>query len=146
MPGMTTISAMSKPPVEVTLQWTHDLVFETELASGRGPILDGDGAAGASPVQALALALGACMGVDVVMILKKGRHDLHGLRVRVIGARADGPPSYFTDYTLEYEITGSVPEAAIQRAIDLSRETYCSVWHSLRRDTPLHVRFNRLDG
>ena len=39
-----------------------------------------------------------------------------------------------------------MPEAAIQRAIDLSRDTYCSVWHSLRRDTPLDVTYTRVDG
>jgi putative redox protein len=136
---------MAKPPVDVALQWTHDLVFETEVAGGRGPLVDGDAVAGVSPVQGLALALGACMGVDVVMIVKKGRHDLQGLRVRVVGERADGPPAYFTSYTIEFEVKGPVPDAVLQRAIDLSRDTYCSVWHSLRRDTPLHVRFTRVD-
>ena len=137
---------MAKPPVEVTLQWTHDLVFETRVAAGLGPVLDGDAVAGASPVQAVALGLGACMGVDVVMILKKGRHDLQGLRVKVLGERADGTPAYFTSYTIEFEVRGPVPDAALQRAIDLSRDTYCSVWHSLRRDTPLHVRVARVDA
>ncbi len=137
---------MAKPPVDVTLQWTRDLVFESQAGGRAGPVLDGDAAAGASPVQALALSLGACMGVDVVMILKKGRHDLRGLRVRIVGERADGPPARFTSYTLDYEIAGPVPEAAIQRAVDMSRDTYCSVWHSLRQDTPLHVRFTRVDA
>lgn len=136
---------MAKPPVEVTLAWTRDLVFETSVPAGPGPILDGDSVAGASPPQALALALGACMGVDVVSIVKKGRHDLRGLTVRVVGTRADGPPSYFTGFTLQYTVTGTVPDAAIQRAIDLSRDTYCSVWHSLRQGTPLEVTFSRVD-
>ena len=109
--------------------------FETQVAGGRGPLLDGDGVVGASPVQALALALGSCMGTDVVMILKKGRHDLRGLTVTVVGTRADGPPSRFTSYAIRFEVTGPVPEAAIQRAIDLSRDTYCSVWHSLPAST-----------
>ena len=137
---------MAKPPVEVTLQWTHELVFETHLSGGGGPVLDGDGVAGASPVQALALALGGCMGVDVALILTKGRYDLLGLRVKVVGPRADGSPAYFTSYTLAFEVKGDIPEAAIQRAIDLSKDTYCSVWHSLRRETPLDVSFTRLDG
>jgi putative redox protein len=136
----------TKPPVEVTLQWTHDLVFETTVAAGRGPVLDGDSVAGASPPQALALALGACMGIDVVSILKKGRHDLRGLKVAVVGTRAAEPPSFFTGFTLHYAVTGSVPDAAIQRAIDLSRDTYCSVWHSLRQGTPLEVSFSHVDG
>ena len=137
---------MSKPPVEVTLTWTRDLVFETSVPAGAGPVLDGDSVAGASPIQALALALGACMGIDVVSIVRKGRHDLRGLTVEVVGTRADGPPASFTSFTLHYTVTGPVPDAAIQRAIDLSRDTYCSVWHSLRQGVPLDVTFTRVDG
>lgn len=137
---------MAKPPVEVTLDWTRDLVFETSVGSRVGPIIDGDSGVAESPVAHLALALGACMGVDVVLIIKKGRHDLQGLRVKLVGTRADGPPSYFTSFTIDFEVRGPVPDAAIARAIELSRSTYCSVWHSLRADTPLHVRFSRIDG
>ena len=128
------------------MQWTRDLVFDTTIGSGAGPVIDSDGVAGASPVQALALALGSCMGVDVVMILQKGRHDLRALTVHVTGTRADGPPSYFTGFTMEYVVSGPVPDAAISRAVDLSREKYCSVWHSLRPDTPLDIRITRIDG
>ena len=137
---------MAKPPVDVTLTWTRDLAFDTEVATGSGPVFDGDGVTGISPVQALALGLGSCMGVDIVMILTKGRHDLRGLRVRLRGTRAEGPPSYFTGFTVQFEVTGPVPDAAIERAIALSRDTYCSVWHSLRRDTPLEVSYTRVDG
>ena len=86
------------------------------------------------------------MGIDVASILTKGRHDLRGLSLSVIGTRADGPPSYFTGFTLHFTVTGPVPDAAIQRAIDLSRDTYCSVWHSIRQGTPLEVSFTRVDG
>ncbi|MBA2355578.1 MAG: OsmC family protein [Acidobacteria bacterium] len=137
---------MPKPPVEVSLEWTRDLVFETRTRRGAGPVLDGDSLAGTSPVEALALALGSCMGVDLVMILAKGRHDLRAVLLSVTGHRAEGPPSSVTGFALHYQITGAVPDAAIQRAIDLSRETYCSVWHSLRRDTALEVTFSRVDG
>lgn len=137
---------MAKPPVQVSLEWTGDLVFSSRIATGPGPVFDSDGEAGTSPVQALALALGSCMAVDVVMILTKGRHDLQGLRVTVVGHRADGPPAYVTNYTITYEVKGSAPDAAIQRAIELSRDTYCSVWHSLRRDAALDVTYTRVDG
>jgi len=136
---------MPKPPVEVSLDWTRDLVFETRTGRGPGPVLDGDSLSGTSPVEALALAFGSCMGVDVVMILAKGRHDVRAVRLSVTGHRADGPPSYFTSFALHYQIAGAVPDEAIQRAIDLSRDTYCSVWHSLRRDTALEVTFSRVD-
>ena len=137
---------MAKPPVDVALEWTRDLVFESRLSGRPGPAIDSDGVAGASPVQALVLALGSCMGVDVVMILQKGRHDLQGLRVKIVGTRVDGPPAYVTGYRIEYEVKGPVPDAAIQRAIDLSRDTYCSVWHSLRPDATLEVTYTRVDG
>ena len=51
-----------------------------------------------------------------------------------------------TAYRIEYEVKGPVPDAAIQRAIDLSRDTYCSVWHSLRPDAALEVTYTRVDG
>ena len=137
---------MAKPPVDVSLEWTRrDLVFESELSGRAGPVIDSDGVAGASPVQALVVALGSCMAVDVVMILQKGRHDLKGLRVRVVATRADGPPAYVTGYRIDYQVTGPVPDAAIKRAIDLSRDTYCSVWHSLRPDATLEVTYTRVD-
>jgi putative redox protein len=136
---------MAKPPVDVSLVWTRDLIFETQLSDRPGPVIDSDGAAGASPVQALVVALGSCMAVDVVMILQKGRHDLKGLRVHVVGTRVDGPPAYVSRYRIEYAITGPVPEAAITRAIALSRDTYCSVWHSLRPDATLEVTYTRAD-
>ena len=91
---------------------------------------------------ALAFALASCMAVDVVMILTKGRHELHRLDVQFTGSRAEGPPSYFTDVTLHYELVGSAPEEAVRRAIALSRDKYCSVWHSLREDIELTSTFD----
>ena len=136
---------MAKPPVEVSLEWTHELVFASQLGDRPGPVIDSEGLEGASPVQALVVALGSCMAVDVVMILQKGRHDLAGLRVHVVGTRVDGPPAYVTGYRIEYTVRGPVPDAAIQRALALSRDTYCSVWHSLRPDATLEVTYTRVD-
>ena len=82
-----------KAPTTVEIVWEHDLVFAGQ--SGETSIvLDSAGAAGPSPVQALAFALAGCMGMDVVHILRKGRHDLRGLSVRPDrGARAGGSAS-----------------------------------------------------
>jgi putative redox protein len=132
-------------PLTAELVWAGDLKFAA--TSGTSAIvLDSDAAAGPSPMQLLGEALAGCMAIDVVMILQKGRHDLQGLRVKVVGSRADGPPSYVTAYTIAYEVTGPVPQAAIERALALSRDTYCSVWHSLRPDAPLEVTYTRVDG
>jgi len=104
--------------------------------------LDSASAAGPSPMQALAFGLAACMAMDVVHILRKGRHDLQGLRADLTGTRAPEEPRRFTAITLAYTITGPVPDDQIARAIALSREKYCSVWHSLRQDIAFDVTYS----
>ena len=122
-----------KPPTTLELVWERELVFAGQSGAA-SMVLDSAGEAGPSPVQALAFALAACMGMDVVHILKKGRYDLHGLRVALTGERAPDNPHRFTSVTLDFAVTGPVPKDQIQRAIDLSHEKYCSVWHSMRQD------------
>ena len=77
--------------------------------------------------------------MDVVHILKKGRHDLKGLKADLTGQRAPDDPRRFTRVDLKYTITGNVPDEQVVRAIQLSRDKYCSVWHSLSRDIDLRV-------
>ena len=130
----------AKLPTNVSLVWEHDLVFGGR--SGDVQItLDSASHAGPSPVQALAFALAACMAMDVVHVLKKGRCDFRGLRVDLIGERANTDPHRLTAITLTYTITGTVPAAKIDRAIQLSRDKYCSVWHSLREDIALETAY-----
>jgi putative redox protein len=132
--------ADTKPPMDVELIWERDLVF-----SGRaGEVtltLDSAGAAGPSPMQALAFGLAGCMAMDVAAIIRKGRHDLRGLRADLSGQRAPEEPRRFTTIDLRFTVRGDVPEAAVQRAIDLSRQKYCSVWHSMRQDIELTTTF-----
>lgn len=126
--------------MEVELRWLGDgLRFESGVAGGG--IIDGDAVEGPSPMQSLLLGLAGCMGVDVVMILQKMRVPLEGLTVRVVGERAPEPPRRFTEISLVYEARGLAPEdeSKLQRAIDLSRDTYCSVLHTLRPDTKVSI-------
>ena len=104
--------------------------------------LDWEGQTGPSPVQALAFALAGCMSSDVVLTLQKGRLPLTGLRVRFSGERADTEPRRFVAVALHFEIAGAVPADRVERAIALSRETYCSVWHSMRPDIALTTSFS----
>src|SRR5688572_33242592 len=127
---------MTKPPTEVELIWEHDLVF-SGTSGGAIMTLDSASLAGPSPMQAVAFGLAGCMAMDLVHILKKGRHHLRGLRADLTGARAADEPRRFTAIALHYTVTGDIPPEPIQRAIDLSREKYCSVWHCLRQDIPL---------
>ena len=129
-----------KPPTIVELIWEHDLVLGGRSGDVR-LTLDSASVQGPSPMQALAFAMAACMSMDVVHILKKGRHDLRGLRADLTGRRMTDEPRYFRRIELHFTVTGSIPEPAIERAIQLSRDKYCSVWHSMRRDIELDVTF-----
>jgi putative redox protein len=131
---------VSKPPTITTLTWQGDLRFHA-ATRGHSVVLDGDGAAGPSPVDALAMALAGCMAIDVADIVVKGRHELQALEARLVGHRRDDPPRHFVSFTLHFALTGNVPEHAIERAIQLSRDKYCSVWHSLRQDINLFTSF-----
>jgi len=138
-------AAPAKPSTVIELIWEHDLV----LAGKSGAVamtLDSEAKAGPSPMQALAFALAGCMAMDVVHVLKKGKNDLRGLRVDLTGARASEDPHRFTAIALHYAITGEVPTAKVERAIELSREKYCSVWHSMRQDIDLKITFKVTAG
>jgi putative redox protein len=130
-----------KPPLAAELLWSKDLQF----GGTSGPqalVIDGDGAAGPSPMQLLAFALAGCMSADVVSILQKGRHPLTALRASLTGERAPDPPRRFLHVTLHFHIAGAVPVDAVERAIALSREKYCSVWHSMRSEIDFKTTYD----
>ena len=133
--------ADTKPPVTGELVWAEALRFGA--TSGTiATVLDGDSAAGPSPVQMLVLALAGCMSIDVVDIVRKGRHPMTAFRTSVTAERAPDPPRRVTRVELRFHVHGAVPETAVERAIALSREKYCSVWHSLRQDIDLTTAFD----
>jgi putative redox protein len=134
------MSEARKADLELVLVWEHDLVFGGSSGDAR-LTLDSAGAAGPSPMQALAFGLAGCMAMDVVHVLRKGRHDLRGLRLDLSGTREPEPPRRFTGFVLDFTVTGSIAAEHIARAIELSRAKYCSVWHSLREDIRLDTRF-----
>jgi putative redox protein len=135
----------SRPPTTLELVWEHDLVLGGRSGDAR-MTLDSASVEGPSPVQALAFALAGCMAMDVVHILKKGRHDLRGLKVDMTAHRADQEPRRVTAVEMAFAITGDIPKDQIQRAIDLSRDKYCSVWHSLKEDITLEATFTVASG
>lgn len=84
------------------------------------------------------------MAIDIADIVVKGRHDLKSLETRMVAQRRDDPPRRFVSFTLHFVLTGEVPGQAVERAIQLSRDKYCSVWHSLRQDIDLLTSFEVL--
>ena len=132
---------MSSTPTLVELVWSGKLEFAASL-SKHAIVLDSSGAAGPSPVELLAASLAGCMAMDLVHILERGRHELRSLRAKLQAERATDAPKRFTAVTLHFTIEGSVPPDAVERAVELSRTKYCSVWQSMRQDIDLQVTFD----
>jgi putative redox protein len=131
---------VSKPATVVDVSWIDGLRFS--VTSDKAAItIDSAGLAGPSPVQALGIALAGCMTTDVAHILTRGRHPLRALRSHLVAERAPDDPHRFVRMTLHVTVEGDVPGEAIERAIALSRDTYCSVWHSMRQDIDFQVTF-----
>jgi putative redox protein len=129
-----------KPPTVIDLHWTHGLAF-TATNGASSIIVDGDTRDGLSPVQALVVAFASCMAADVVAILTKGRHPLRAFACHLEADRAEDHPRRVVRMTLNLTIDGDVPGDAVARAISLSREKYCSVWHSMQQDIELRTAF-----
>ena len=89
----------------------------------------------------LKIAVMGCMAIDVIHILEKGRHQLQTLSVRFDGERAATPPQRYVTMQLHFDLAGPVPARAVERAIELSREKYCSVWHTIKEDVELTTAF-----
>lgn len=122
------------------LDWKGDLRFAGTV--DETPItVDGDHAVAPSPVQLLAAGLAGCMAIDVVHILDRMRTPAESLRVELAIQRAPTDPRRAVAARLRFVVGGDVPEKNIGRALELSRDTYCSVWHSLRRDIDLRLDY-----
>ena len=131
---------------EATLRWTgEDLVFHGTSGGSPEIVVDSANEAGMSPMRLLLLSVAGCMAIDVLMILEKSRVPVETLEVDVSGDRAEDPPRKYESLRLTYRVTGPAEEhqAKLQRAVDLSRDTYCSVLHSLRPDLDLTIRIER---
>jgi len=135
--------ADTKPPAEVNLTWDGRLKF-TAREGGHQWVLDGRNEAGPSPVVALASALAGCMAIDVVVILTKGRFDVRSFGVNLVGHRAETEPRRFVKIDLRFTIDTDAPAGQIERAIALSQDKYCSVWHSMRQDIDLTTSVSRV--
>ena len=124
---------VAKAPTVVDLTWTGALVL-SGTSGNASMMLDSAGLVGPSPVQALAFALAGCMTMDVGYILTKGRQPFRALRSHLVADRAPEDPHRITRMHLQVTVEGDVPPDAVARAIALSYEKYCSVWHSMRQD------------
>ena len=134
----------AKPPIVADLTWIGELKFSATI-DHTSLTVDSAGVAGPSPVQALAVALAGCMAMDVAHVLTKGRHPLRAMRAHLVAERAQEDPHRLLRVDLHFTVEGGVVYDAVQRAIGLSRDKYCSVWHSMRQDIDFVVTCESLD-
>lgn len=116
--------------------------FTGGTEEGAPMMMDVGNISGPGPMDTLLLSVAGCMAVDVKMILEKSRVPVTGLSVSVEGERAQTHPKRFTRLQLVYHLEGPQAEdqAKVDRAVSLSKETFCSVLHTLREDIELEIR------
>ncbi len=107
--------------------WVEKHRFNGISDSGHAIVVDGDLTAGNSPMELVLLGLCGCTGYDVVTILQKKREAFTSLEVRAEAERAPDPPQVYTHIKLIYRVGGKVTHKAVEDAVRLSKEKYCSV-------------------
>ena len=123
-----------------SLEWQRDLVFTATTQRGYDLDFDADVQMGCMPLEGLLMSLAGCMAIDVVAILKKMRCEIESFRMEIAGQRNPTPPQRLRSVKMTLHIKGGgVTEEKAARAVDLSRDTYCSVRHSLREDIEIET-------
>ena len=129
-------------------EWKHDNLFEGRTESGNTVLFDADSAHthGPSPMETVLMALCSCTSVDVVSILQKKRQALTGLRVTATADRASSAPSVFTRILLTYAVRGKLSRKAVEDAVALSKNKYCSVSKMLEKAVVVEYEIVYPDG
>lgn len=148
--------------MECTVTWTgatgarSAMGFVAETGSGHVLAMDGapDDAAPQNggrnlaprPMETVLAGTGGCSAYDVVMILRRGRHDVRGCSVRLSSERAPEPPRVFTRIHMHFTVQGrGIPSGAVERAIALSHDRYCSASVMLGKTAEITTSFDLVD-
>lgn len=115
--------------VEANIVWTDGERFVASASSGHALVVDSDRERNTAPgpMELVLIGLCACTATDVVSILAKKREPLAGLEVRAEAERAKTPPAVYTSIKLIFTVSGAVSRKAVEDAVRLSEEKYCSV-------------------
>jgi putative redox protein len=130
-------------------EWKRDNIFQGVSENGNTILFDADTTAhthGPSPMEAVLMALCGCTSVDVVSILKKKRQPLTGLRVSAAAEQAETAPRVFTKIKLTYAVSGKLSRKAVEDAVALSKNTYCSVSKMLEKSASIEYEIAFVDG
>jgi putative redox protein len=130
---------------EAKATWTAEHRFAGTASSGQPVVMDADGKAANSPMELVLIGLCGCTAYDVVSILGKKREPLSSLEVRAEAERAPNPPSVYTAIRLIYRVGGKVSAKAMEDAVRLSEEKYCSVAAMLEKTATISYEIEYAD-
>ena len=145
--------------MECTVSWTGAAGTRSGMGfiaeTGRGHVLAMDGAPDTAhpsnggqnlaprPMEAVLAGTGGCTAYDVVLILKRGRHDVRGCSVKLTSERAETEPKVFTRIHMHFTVTGKgLSQVAVERAIAMSHEKYCSASIMLGKTAEITTGFD----
>ena len=149
--------------MECMVSWTGNAGTRSAMGfvaeTGTGHVIVMDGAPDAAkpgnggqnlaprPMETVLAGTGGCTAYDVVLILKRGRHQVTGCSVKLTSERAATDPKVFTSIHMHFTVTGKgIPPAAVERAIALSHDTYCSASIMLGKTATITTGFDLVEG
>jgi putative redox protein len=149
--------------MECTVTWTGASGTRSHMGfvaeTGSGHVLAMDGAPDSAkpenggsnlaprPMETVLAGTGGCTAYDVVLILKRGRHDVRGCSVKLTSERADTEPKVFTAIHMHFTVTGKgIPAVAVERAIAMSHDKYCSASIMLAKTAAITTSFDLLEA
>jgi putative redox protein len=140
--------------MECTINWVpaSGMAFTAETGSGHLLTMDGAPDGGGRnlaprPMETVLAGAGGCTAYDVVLVLRRGRHEVSGCQVKATAERANEDPKVFTHLHLHFVVTGrAIPHAAVERAILLSHEKYCSATIMLGKTAEITTSFEVVES
>lgn len=140
--------------MECTINWMPGtgMGFVAETGSGHFITMDGAPDGGGRnlaprPMETVLAGTGGCTAYDVVLILKRGRHDVRGCQVKLTSERAPQDPKVFTKIHMHFVVTGrALPAQAVERAIQMSHERYCSASIMLGKTAEITTGFEIVEA
>jgi putative redox protein len=134
--------------IEAKVTWVEDRRFVGQASSGHAVVVDASTQKlGSSPMELVLIGLAGCTGQDVVGILHKKRQIVTGLEVIARAERADEPPRVYTSIDVEYVVRGrDLKPKAVEDAVRLSEEKYCSVSIMLAKTAHITTRYRIEEG
>jgi len=143
---------MEDPMIEAKVRLIQDMEFSGTATSGHTLAMDADDKSGGHnkgfrPMELLLVGFGGCSGMDVISILRKKRQNVSGLDINVKGEKTEDYPKIYKEVHIEYVVKGKgVEKEAVERAITLSLEKYCSVGATLAKAGRITHSYRIVEG